>query len=110
MVCFNLYCSETGNYKLPKSMGLAAMFYLSGGGFIRACSKLLQAVHLHGPPENADCVSDLMLNPFHNVNSCITLSSFSVEVCAQIGPRGGAGGRRRGEIVRPPQAAESKGQ
>jgi hypothetical protein len=35
MVCFTLYCSETGTSRLPKSMGQAVLFYPSGSGVIR---------------------------------------------------------------------------
>jgi hypothetical protein len=54
------------------------------------------AHHCLGAMKETGCVSDFMANLFHNINFYFALSGFSVQVCAQVGLRGIAGGGGRG--------------
>jgi hypothetical protein len=62
-----------------------------------------------GASKKAGSVSDFMANPLRNINFYFALSGFSVQLCAQLGLRGVAGGKGDKRCRRPRQQSSRGG-
>jgi hypothetical protein len=108
VVCFNLYCLETGTSRLLKSMALAVKFYSSGSGAVAGSAAAWDPT-VWGPRKRLVvfqilCQTHCIIYIFY-----FAFSGFSAQVCAEVGPRGVAGAGGGGKRCRRPRQQSSSG-